>query len=102
MIFNSYDAIENHSRLQFKYAIFSANGEDIVSVECRSATVRAYNELRTRGINEVAAFDASVVIYKHYHPGSATDRARDLVAYWIEEDLEERFLAAGGSVISAD
>jgi len=102
MIFNSCNAIENHSRLQFKYAIFSANGEDKVSVECRSATVRAYNELRTRGINEVAAFDASVMVYKHYHPDSGTERARDLVAHWIEEDLEDRFLAAGGSVTSAD
>lgn len=73
-----------------------------MSIKCRSATVRAFDELRMRGINEVAAFDASVMVYKHYHPGSATDRARDLIANWIEEDLEGRFRAAGGSVISAD
>ena len=64
--------------------------------------MRAYNELRTRGINEVSAFDASVMVYKHYHPGCETDRARDLIAHWIEEDLEGLYPATGGSVISAD
>ena len=56
--------------------------------ECRSAAIRAYRELRSRGLGDVAAFDASVRVYRHYHPGSATDRARDRVAHWIEEDME--------------
>ena len=73
--------------------------------ECRSAAIRAYNELRSRGLGEVVAFDASVRVYRHYHPGSATDRARDLVAHWIEEDIEDTVrtpAGAAGATISAD
>ena len=73
--------------------------------ECRNAAIRAYRELRSRGLGEVVAFDASVRVYRHYHPGSATDRARDLVAHWIEEDIENAVptpAGVAGAAISAD
>ena len=67
--------------------------------------VRAYRELRSLGLGDMAAFDASVRVYQHYHPGSATDRARDRVAHWIEEDFENAVATpagAAGLAISAD
>ena len=70
-----------------KYAMTGENREDGVTGECRSAAIRAYSGLRSRGLGEMVAFDASVRVYRHYHPGSTADRARDLVAHWIEEDI---------------
>ena len=71
--------------------------EDGVGGECQSVAVRAYRELRSLGLGDVAAFDASVRVYQHYHPGSATDRARDRVAHWIEEDIENAVTAPDGA-----
>ena len=86
-------------------AVAARNREDGVAGECRSAAIRAYSELRSRGLGEVAAFDASVRVYRHYHPGSATDCACDMVAHWIEEDIENAVPAPAGAAdaaISAD
>lgn len=71
--------------------------EDGVAGGCQSVAVRAYRELRSLGLGDVAAFDASVRVYQHYHPGSATDRARDRVAHWIEEDIENAVAAPDGA-----
>ena len=79
--------------------------ENGVAGGCQSVAVRAYRELRSLGLGDVAAFDASVRVYQHYHPGSTTDRARDRVAHWIEEDIENALATpddAAGPAIPAD
>ena len=84
-----------------KHTMICTGGEDGVAGECRSVAVRAYRELRSRGLGDVAAFDASVRVYQHHHPGSATDRARDRVAHWIEEDIENAGATPDGAAAPA-
>ena len=84
-----------------KHTMNRTGWEAGVAGECRSAAIRASGAPCTRGLGDVAAFDASVRVYQHYHPGSATDRARDRVAHWIEEDMEDAVAAPDGAAAPA-
>ena len=57
---------------------------------CKQAALRAYHELRARGRNEPAAFDASVAVYRFYHPETPAVDSIDLVDRWIEESRHEQ------------
>lgn len=53
---------------------------------CRKAAVRAYEELRDRGIIDAEAFDAAVRVFQHHHPAELPRQARYIVADWIAPD----------------
>ena len=52
---------------------------------CKTAALRAYYGLRTRGRGEFAAFDAAVAVYRFHHPKTPSLNSIDLVDEWIEE-----------------
>ncbi len=56
--------------------------------ECQVATVRAYRELRERGLSDRAAFDASVTLFRLRHKAASPRDAILQVAEWISDDLE--------------
>ena len=53
---------------------------------CRQAAVRAYEELRDRGVIDHDAFDAAVRVFQHHHPAELPRKARFIVADWIAPD----------------
>ena len=56
---------------------------------CRTATTRAYRELRQRCVPDPAAFEAAVTVYCCHHPETAPRQAKWIVADWISEELGE-------------
>jgi len=53
---------------------------------CRTATLRAYTELRRGGVHDQHAFSAAVRVFRHHHPLVRERQACDIVAEWIEPD----------------
>jgi hypothetical protein len=50
---------------------------------CRGAVVRAYDNLRTAGIDDHHAFLAAARLYRTHHPDADMKSARLQVAGWI-------------------
>ncbi len=50
---------------------------------CRGAVIRAYDNLRTAGMNDRHAFLAAARLYRTHHPDADMKSARSLVAGWI-------------------
>ena len=48
--------------------------------------MRAYQELRDRGLIDPDAFEAAVRVFRHHHPETRTGDARLVVADWIAPD----------------
>lgn len=51
--------------------------------QCRGAVVRAYDNLRTAGIDDRHAFLAAARLYRTHHPEADMKSARFRVAAWI-------------------
>ena len=58
---------------------------------CKTASVRAYNELRTRGILDRDAFKAAVRVFRHHHPDTPFNEANFAVAEWLAPETAEAF-----------
>jgi hypothetical protein len=50
---------------------------------CRGAVIRAYDNLRTAGMDDRNAFLAAARLYRTHHPDADMKNARCLVAGWI-------------------
>jgi hypothetical protein len=57
------------------------------------SVLRAYSELRERGVAEIPAFAASVTVYAHHHPDSNSETATGIVARWIDGEIEQSEIA---------
>lgn len=55
---------------------------------CRAAVIRVYRELRQRGLDDRASFDASVTLYRLRHPRADRRTAIDIVSEWICLELD--------------
>lgn len=51
--------------------------------QCQGAVVRAYDNLRTAGIEDEQAFLAAARIYRTHHPEADIKAARSRIAGWI-------------------
>lgn len=51
--------------------------------QCQGAVVRAYDNLRTAGVNDQQAFVAAARLYRTHHPEADVKSARLHVASWI-------------------
>lgn len=52
---------------------------------CRTATTKAYDELRKLGESDGDAYDAAVRVYRHHHPEHPRIEAYQIVADWLEQ-----------------
>ncbi len=55
----------------------------------RSAAVRAYGEMRARGLSDPRAFQTAVAVFHLQHPEVPSDDARFFVADWISDTLAQ-------------
>jgi hypothetical protein len=53
---------------------------------CRTAALRAYRELRDRGLIDPDAFEAAVRVFQYHHPSMLRGDAKLVVADWIAPD----------------
>jgi hypothetical protein len=51
--------------------------------QCQGAVVRAYDNLRTAGVEDEQAFLATARIYRTHHPEADLKIARSRIAGWI-------------------
>lgn len=59
------------------------NGRRVAKPRCAGAVVRAYDNLRTAGVDDDRAFLAATRIYRTHHPEGDMESARFRVASWI-------------------
>jgi streptomycin 6-kinase len=59
-----------------------------IARRCEAAVVTAYSELRQRGTDDMAAFNACTTLYRIHHPESSINEARRLVAEWVDLHLD--------------
>lgn len=64
-----------------------AKGEIKMLEETRSAALRAYGEMRSRGFTDDQAYQTAVVLFRHRFPEIGGDDAKFVVADWISESL---------------
>ena len=64
-------------------------GQEVSQIarRCERAVVTAYRELRQRGIEDLAAFQACTSLYRIHHPEASINEARRLVAEWIDHHV---------------
>jgi hypothetical protein len=55
--------------------------------DTRSAALRAYCEMRERGLSEICAFKTAIRVCHYRLPDVPYDDARFLVADWVSESL---------------
>ena len=55
-----------------------------MSCQCRTAVLRAYQELRGLGQREDRAYEAAVQVFRYYHPDRQRVEAYELVADWLD------------------
>jgi hypothetical protein len=58
-----------------------------IARRCERAVVTAYRELRLRGTDDMAAFQACTTLYRIHHPESSLNEARRLVAEWVDHHV---------------
>lgn len=58
--------------------------------DTRRATLRAYGEMKQRGVPEARAFETAIRVFHHRLPEVPTDDARFLVADWISDSLGQQ------------
>lgn len=51
--------------------------------QCKTATLRAYDELRARGEPVHVAMEAASVVYRYHHPEFTTQSAIGSIAGWL-------------------
>lgn len=51
---------------------------------CRTASVRAYRELRTLGTTDLDAFEAASRVLLLHHPDLGAPGARQVLATWLD------------------
>jgi streptomycin 6-kinase len=59
-----------------------------IARRCEAAVVTAYSELRRRGTDDMAAFNACTTLYRIHHPEASLNEARRLVAEWVDLHLD--------------
>lgn len=58
--------------------------------KCERAVITAYQELKSRGAEDVQAFTTCTTLYRLHHPEASLPEARLLVAEWIDHHLVRR------------
>ncbi len=58
-----------------------------ITRRCERAVVTAYRDLRQRGTDDMAAFQACTALYRIHHPEASLNEARRLVAEWIDQHV---------------
>lgn len=53
------------------------------SCVCRDAVLRAFGELKSRRVNENAAFESAVAVFRFHHPEIPPPEAIDTVDRWL-------------------
>ena len=53
---------------------------------CYRAVTNAYEQLKTRGVTELSAFDTATVIYRFHHPEKTVQQARSQISDWLASD----------------
>jgi hypothetical protein len=53
------------------------------TLKCQGAVVRAYDNLRSAGVDDEKAFLAAARIYRTHHPEANMKSARSRIAGWI-------------------
>lgn len=53
---------------------------------CKGAVIRAYRELRERGITDRDAFDSVARIHRFYHPEVSPRQSRFVIAEWLDPE----------------
>lgn len=53
------------------------------TLQCQAAVVRAYDNLRTAGVEDEKAFLAAARLYRTHHPEADMKSARARIAGWI-------------------
>jgi len=61
--------------------------QEIDFTRCRTATTRAYRELRQRGVQDPRAFTAAMKVFGYHCPSLHREAARNLVAAWVDSEL---------------
>ncbi len=58
-----------------------------ITRRCERAVITAYRDLRGRGTDDMAAFQACTTLYRIHHPEASLTEARRLVAEWIDHHV---------------
>jgi hypothetical protein len=70
---------------QFLFA--NKNGEVGMLEDTRSAILRAYGEMKARGVSEARAFETATRVFHHRLPEVPSEDAKFVVADWISQSL---------------
>lgn len=63
------------------------NDYNQITRRCERAVVTAYRDLRSRGTDDMSAFQACTTLYRIHHPEASLAEARRLVAEWIDHHV---------------
>ena len=58
-----------------------------ITRRCERAVVTAYRDLRSRGTDDMSAFQACTTLYRIHHPEASLAEARRLAAEWIDHHV---------------
>jgi hypothetical protein len=58
-----------------------------ITRRCERAVLTAYRDLRSRGTDDLSAFQACTTLYRIHHPEASLAEARRLVAEWIDHHV---------------
>lgn len=59
--------------------------DDTNACICEAAVIRAFHELRQKGVSERSAFESAARVYSYHHPEVPHREARFKISEWLAE-----------------